>query len=104
MPFSPQYLLDLYVKHQEAIDFVAKSYGTANGVTHSALRAVVARAYYHENHKRLQEFMYVVDSGYAVTPNDDAAIALRNFYLQNKSIRNSNSGIGRELLFFKTLS
>lgn len=79
---SPQLIIDLYLKHKEAIDFAQ----TLISPSSAPVRAVVARAYTQENRKRLREFVEVFNSGFPITPvKDDAAIALRNALLKMKS-------------------
>lgn len=90
---SKQEQVEVMKKHYDAIDFAAKRMGSSGRVTYAPFLAPVARAYYSENHLRLEQFMKVLHSGYSVSenPNDDAAaIALRNLYFkerQNTAIR-----------------
>lgn len=84
---SKQEQVDMLKKHYEAIDFAARKYGNSGRVTYAPFLAPVARAYYSENHLRLEQFMKVLNTGYSVSdnPNDDsAAIALRNLYFKER--------------------
>lgn len=86
-PFSKQEQVELAEKHFDALDFAVRKRGSDLGVYFSPYFAPVARAYYSENHKRLEQFLQVLHSGFTVSenPNDDlAAIALRNVYFRNK--------------------
>jgi hypothetical protein len=51
---------------------------------HSAVNAVVARAYHYENHERLTLFLEGFRTGFITGENDYAAVALRNLYLNFK--------------------
>jgi len=76
--------------HFESLDFAAKRM-SAGSVGSSCFVAPVARAYYHENHQRLDEFLQVLHSGFSVSPNpndDTAAIALRNLYFKDRQNTN----------------
>lgn len=54
------------------------------GLTHAALRAVIARAFYHGNHKKVRDFCRIYLSGIPDDPEKDvAAIRLRNFMLMS---------------------
>lgn len=70
-------------------------------VKSSVLNAVVARAYYHENHKRLEEFLWVVRTGFSNGRQDDAAVVLRSAY---QAVRQGVYSIGttRAELFILT--
>lgn len=85
---SPQKILELMVKHQEAIEFAFKRHGS-NPILYAPVRAMVARAWYHENRKRLEEFLYVFDTGFSKGDEDSAAVALRNVVLDVKAKKTS---------------
>lgn len=75
---SHEETLEGVVKHREAIDFVlSRVHGTW---TNACLTSVVARAYYSQNHKRLEEFLEVVTIGVCKNDDDSAASALREFW------------------------
>lgn len=97
---SPQLIISLYEAHREAVDFSAKTFG-AKYLSISAFRAAVARAYYHENHQRLAQFLEVVDTGFTQTSCDDAAVALRGFLVQ-PSVRSSGNTNVRLSVYAKT--
>jgi len=77
---SPKFIIDLYMKHQEAIDFALQSYGN-KPIKFAPVRSVVARAWAHENHQILKRFLEVFDTGFADGASEYAAVALRNYYL-----------------------
>jgi len=75
--------------HQTALQDVV-GWDTGAKRCHSALLAVVVRAYYVENHDRLKEFVKMVnpstDRGIPVNSNEDkAALLLRNWMLDTSS-------------------
>lgn len=96
--FSPHKIIELYEKHQTAIDF-------ADACRHvSPVRAVIARAYYHSNHHRLGEFIEVLNNGYTITPFDESAIALRNAITEMKMGKTLGGSTGRVVIYKKTIS
>jgi hypothetical protein len=85
---SPQKVLSILATHRDAIEFALKKNGS--GIMFAPVRAVVARAWYHENRPRLEQFLYVFDTGFSNGPEDSAAVCLRNSYNSiTKGIRNS---------------
>lgn len=100
---SPQKVIGLINQHQEAIDFSLKLHGSTS-LKHSAVRAVVARAWYYENRKRLEEFLTVFDTGFSNGPEDNAAIAVRNVVMQLKAtkVESASNATTRTSLAFKT--
>lgn len=98
--FSPEKLINLYLQHRDGIDFA----DPMKNVATAPVRAVVARAWYHENHLRLQQFVDVISGGYPITPNDDAAIALRNYIVQTKAGKDVGASSARLIFYKKTMS
>lgn len=92
---SAQLQISLYEKHKDAIDFSLRHPGGL--MTIAPVRAVVARAYYHESHERLDQFLEVMGSGYTETKGDEAAIALRSFLINNPTIRKGGSDCRRSV-------
>lgn len=78
---SPQKVLSLITQHQEAIEFAQKRHGSSP-LNFAPVRAMIARAWYHENRKRLEEFLYVFDTGFANGVEDSAAVSMRNVILE----------------------
>lgn len=97
---SKQEQVDLGKKHIEALSFASKRV-CPSYVSYAPFLAPVARAFYSENHLRLEQFLSVLHTGYTVsaTPDDDmAAIALRNLYFrerQNSAIRLNGGSLKR---------
>jgi len=88
---SRQDHLAFYEKHSEAIQFATKTI-TKKGVKKAPVSAAIARAYYHVNHERLEEFMKVLQSGIYKDENEDgAAIRLREWLLGASSGKNTGS-------------
>lgn len=99
MTFSPHKTIELYLKHQEAIDFADRLTTPAT----APVRGVVARAYYSQDHERLDQFIDVINSGFTITPYDEAAIALRNVMLTTKNDKKSGANYVTSL-YKKTIS
>lgn len=92
--FSKQEQVYYAEKHFEALDFATKKQCDSH-VSYSPYLAPVARAYYSENHKRLEQFLQVLHTGFTISENpmdDSAAIALRNLYFKNKGIAGRLNG------------
>ena len=87
---SPKYLgttakvHHFLLEHWEALRF-AQKHGTAKRSLLAAIRAAVARAYYHLDRERLVEFMRVFDTQLAGGPRDHAAINLRKYVDDEKN-------------------
>jgi len=80
-------LIAFVEKHIDAIRFAEKFPGDAGMFRHAAIRAVVARAYYTTNHKRLAEFLRVLASGIMTGPGDAGAVLLRNLVIRRRGKR-----------------
>jgi hypothetical protein len=98
--FSPNKLIDLYVNHKEAIDFADRLKNPAT----ASVKAVVARAYYSQNHDRLNEFIEVVNTGFVVTAYDEAAVALRNALITMKAEKRVSGANYMKVVYKKTIS
>lgn len=100
---SPQKVLNLLIQHKEAIDFAAKTYGS-RPLKFAPVRAMVARAWYYENRKRLEEFLEVFDTGFGQGSEDNAAIALRTVVDDMRKAKAIGGTSDRRVLSFKTVS
>jgi len=100
-PKSASWLEPFLVEHQDALDFSLRISGP-NII--APVRAVVARAYYSENHERLLTFMHGILTGMVEHPEEDnSVVALRNFLLKKPQ----KGAAGREyqmLVYGKTQS
>jgi hypothetical protein len=86
-------VLNLYQSHQESIDF-AKQKKSNPAIIYAPIRATIARAHYQALNNpehlafgkvaRLEQFIEVLDTGFATSENDSPAIALRNAYQNSK--------------------
>lgn len=100
---SPQKVLSLITQHKEAIDFAIKVYST-KPLKLAPVRAVVARAWYHENRKRLEQFLRVFDTGFPEGVEDNAALALRNAIIEMKRAKIDAGMQARTTMALKTVS
>ncbi len=76
--------LDAYIEHDEPIDWVCKMCPRASGFS-AAVLAVIVRAWYSRDRKRIAEFIEVMKTGVASGNEDVAAIRLRDFCRSLKS-------------------
>lgn len=67
--------------------------------SNSVINAVVARAYYYENHERLRQFLDVFRNGFPCSQDDFAAITLRNHYFDARKGSYREKGLTRPHLF-----
>ena len=84
--------LRLFETYKDALYFANKEYRACNSqpVKTAPCRAAVARAFYTQDHERLQQFLYVLDTGLPSELSEDgAAILLRNIATSNKSGSNA---------------
>lgn len=90
---TEQEKLDLYFANQEGVDFSIQSFqGIRKGKKCNQMllsappSAVIARAYYHEDHDRLQLFMEIATTGIPTSnfnpATDQAALVLNNYLAQ----------------------
>lgn len=91
--FSDQEKIEKSESVFDALDFACKGHDGAGKtqegrIRNSTVNGVVARAYYYENHERLEAFLEGFRSGFTSDENDHAVIALRNLYM---NLKNSTS-------------
>lgn len=80
---SPQFFMER-VKHCiDGIKFCQKNYGS-DSLRFMPIRAIVARAWYHENHNDLLRFIEVLDTRIAKEDHEVSAVKLRNLYDKEK--------------------
>lgn len=76
---TPQ-ILEVFQEYEDGIRFACRNYPGTTVTPVAPMKALIAKAYYYENHQRLQEFMEVFCTGFAIEGNDQsddsAAIAL----------------------------
>jgi hypothetical protein len=88
---SPVEVHDVYALHSEAINFALDlTASNKKSVTVAPLRALYARAYYHEQHERIREFAQVMLNGEYHGDRDLAAHSFREQLLHGSISR----GIG----------
>jgi hypothetical protein len=99
---SATIMLHLFDTYQDGLKFLRFSKQLSTGSViglNSILKSLIAKAYYYENHRRLEEFCDVFRGGFAISPNaedDHAAIALRNYTLQKRQNKESiDTYVGR---------
>lgn len=80
-----------YDRHRLAISFAIEHLGSCGhkGITTAQIRAVIARAYYFVDHKRLAHFCDVLKSGVPADESDYVVLALRDFLM-----RSHTAGLG----------
>ena len=91
-----------FSRHRAAIEFAVEHMGAApvRGVAHSLIRAVIARAYYSSDHRRLAHFCNVLRSGMPADDGDQLIVTLRDFLIQT---HNSGNGLAaRRVRYAKT--
>jgi hypothetical protein len=93
-------LFDAYEKHQIAIEWVLQRSSRTVGFSASSL-AVYARASYHNDLYRIEEFMDVIKSGIVTSDADSAAIRLRDYC---RATKGAGSSQGRIQLYQRTES
>lgn len=64
--------------------------------------SVIARAYYSQNHQRLEEFLEVLTTGVCKVDGDSAAIALREFWLKKQ--KGFDVGAGTRLILIRMVT
>lgn len=99
---SPQLIVFAAKKHKEVLDFcVSRSHVVGQGFNVAPVLAVVGSAYFHENHKRLGEFLDCWRSGMVINgASDNAALKLRSDYTLHPS--KYQGGTMRASLFYKS--
>lgn len=96
---KPQ-ILEFYLRHHEAIDFVSKRIQTRYGerVFIAPVKGTVARAFYHRPPERLERFLEVLGSG-IMERGDEAAVVLRNWLMSQVTVAGSAL---RTMIYAKT--
>lgn len=80
---SRQHILDVIEEYAEALNFACEGLARHSAGVSRAVRGLVARAYWHVDKVRLQEWCAILNSGIPVDPNADcAAITYRNYLLR----------------------
>ena len=77
---------ELLIRHQEAVAFAVENLARVSrvrGISTGETRAVVARAWYSADRRRLAEFCTVLRTSKAEGDEDDAAILLRTYLTTN---------------------
>lgn len=74
-----------FSRHRQALEFAVEHFGhaPAKGLATAQIRAVVGRAYYSADHKRLAHFCDVLRSGMSTDEVDHAVILLRDFLIDS---------------------
>lgn len=83
---SRQEELDYLLQHRDAISFSVSCFSASGtvarrGIVVAPVLAVVARAYYTENHDALRRFARVLQTGMVNDTSENAAVAMRNALL-----------------------
>lgn len=96
--FTEEQLIEFILTHYEAIDFACSiEFGK---ISHSAFRAVAARAWYTVDRAELAEFYEILTSGFFKNKGGEWPIKIREFFLSTKG---KTGGQGyRRLLYAKT--
>lgn len=102
-PVKPgrQELIEFFNAHAQAIGFAEKLFGKPNsGFQIGYIGAVIARAWYSADRKRLEHFATVLVTGFP-KPGDEAIIRLRNHLLKAKREKIRSRGF-RDEIYAKT--
>ncbi len=77
----------LILKYEEGINFAVKLNAGHGAFLTTSVLSVIARAYYSQDHARLEAFANVLKTGEVVSVSDDsAAIRLRNFIISGMAL------------------
>lgn len=94
--------LTIYDIYKEGIKFANKQEKRKDeyGLT-AVVRALIAKAYYYENHERLEQFCQTYQTGHVIIGNEDSsAVALRNYRIKIKTGNVTiNTYVGREMFY-----
>jgi hypothetical protein len=94
-------LLEFAVKHSQAIWFAEKEQtarGKRKGISQASIFGVIARASYTHSLSRIRSFVSVLYSGEMASPDDVAAVTLRNYLLTT----DSGGGQAKRAAYLKT--
>jgi hypothetical protein len=72
-------IVRLFLKHEERLLFACHRYGNSSR-GYAGVRAVIARAWGHEDHAALRRFLEVWDTRMSLSANELAIVRLRNNY------------------------
>jgi hypothetical protein len=82
---TPREMAIFVEEHKESLLWIAAHMRpTMKGITKASVLAAVARAYYHEETDRLEQFLHILRKGVSLGPEDSAAILLRDRLMQNE--------------------
>lgn len=97
---SPEYVISIYEQHQEAINASQKIRG-GHSINYAPVRAMVALAWEHENHERLERFLEIWDTALpSSNPEDLNVLLLRRAY---STLSKGQGGSGeRRMMALKT--
>jgi hypothetical protein len=93
-----QELVDFLRARGAAIAFAQRHFSSSGYHRNAMVRGAIAKAFYHADHDRLDEFMVILNSGLTNGPQDLGAIRVRD--LVGRGV--SNSGVARRDLIRKT--
>jgi hypothetical protein len=92
---------DFWIRHRDALRFVEDAFKASQpGISWAAVKAALARAYYHVPHEVLSRFIQVYKTGY-MDAGEEAAIALRT-QAQLSGAKGKRSDDIASLLYAKT--
>lgn len=91
-------VLEMFNTYQDAIIFACQSIPGAGVTPVAPMRALIAKAYYYENHQRLSEFLNFFSTSFVKDPvGDKSATALRNYWNKNREEKNITLGYAGRL-------
>jgi hypothetical protein len=73
---------ELVAKYDDAITFVKKRL-TKRKLNSSPIAAVIARAYYTQDHGKIERFITILQTGEYESPEENGPVMLRNFLLED---------------------
>jgi hypothetical protein len=75
--------------HREALEFACSTQGNHKGLV-APLRAVIARAWYHENAEKLRKFLSVIADGVPENPAEASLVKLRDYVRDPRNVANTD--------------
>ena len=91
-------IVQTYLTHRQAIDFVVAKRGNSSYPV-SAIGSAIARAYYNENHEKLERFLTLLGTVTDCTERESAALRLRDYLLDVKA-----KGVFGRAMFWENFS
>lgn len=86
-------VLEIFSRYHDAIIFACQHIPEAGTTPVAPMRALIAKAYYYENHQRLSEFLVCFATSFVTDPvADKSAVALRNYWDRNRKEKNVSLG------------